>query len=69
MAKDPLIRYCSECGRIGNVPEGEPSCCPKPKAARVSHDIAAQAHSGYHAVLAVHRANNMIHGSKGRPGG
>ena len=67
MTDKQKIRYCSECGHIGNVPDGKKSCCPTSKASRVSLDIAAQAYAGFHAVMALAVANRMIHGSKGRP--
>jgi len=56
------IRYCSECGTIGNVPEGKRDCCPTSKPAQVPFDVAIQAHAGLNAAIALHRADRMVYG-------
>ena len=61
------IRYCSECGTIGNVPKDKRDCCPTAKPSQVPLDVAVQAHAGFHAALALHRANHTVYGSAGRP--
>ena len=61
MANKPkAIRYCSECGTIGAVPADKQDCCPTSNPCFVSHDIATQAHAGYHAALALHEAKRVI---------
>lgn len=43
-----LVRYCYECGSIGEVPAGARDCCPDGNhATRIHPEIAAQAHAGF----------------------
>ena len=43
-----LVRYCPECGHIGEVPEGSLNCCPDGSNARyVTKRIASQACAGF----------------------
>lgn len=47
------VRYCYECGSIGDVPKGKRDCCPDGShAKRVHRVIAEQAQGGFHAMLA-----------------
>lgn len=60
MAKTNLVRYCTECGTIGNVSKDKQDCCPTSRPTKVTHDVALQAHAGFHAAVALHRASNML---------
>lgn len=47
-----LIRYCPECGTIGDVPEGKRDCCPDGSHSSViPFGIAIQAYGGFVALL------------------
>ena len=59
------IRYCSECGSIGEVSEGKRDCCPTSKPSQVSHDVAIQAHSASHAAAALYRDKLRTKGTGG----
>ena len=63
---DNKVRYCSECGHIGNVTRPHRDCCPTSNATRVPYDTAVQAHAGFKAGVALHVAERMVYGSKGR---
>ena len=54
--RDKKIRYCSECGTIGNIPKGNRNCCPDPKPSRIPISVAVQAHTGIKASLALYLA-------------
>lgn len=42
-----LIRYCHECGTVGEVPAGKKDCCPDGShAAMVPIEVAVQAYAG-----------------------
>lgn len=42
-----LVRYCPECGSVGEIPRPASTCCPgKHKAIYVTADVAEQARSG-----------------------
>ena len=58
--KSKNIRYCSECGTIGAVPDYKHDCCPTTNPSFISYDIAIQAHAGYHAALAIFEARRTI---------
>ena len=60
MSKPKLIRYCSECGTIGAVPANHQDCCPQANPSFVPHDVAIQAHAGFHAAAGLHRARQAI---------
>lgn len=46
------VRYCRECGSIGEVPEGKRDCCPDGNHAVYLHpDIAEQARAGFLATI------------------
>lgn len=47
-----LVRYCPECGRIGEVTEGFRDCCPDGSHhCYVPEAIAKQAHAGFQACI------------------
>ena len=49
------IRYCPECGLIGEIPEGKKGCCPDGvMAVRIPPNVAIQAHAGFQAALALY---------------
>lgn len=53
MTNAEIARYCYECGSIGQVPESNLDCCPDGSHAKyVHHEIAQQAHAGFHSMLA-----------------
>ena len=58
--KDKLIRYCSECGTVGAVPEHKDSCCETSVPCYVPHNVAIQAHSGFWAAAALYEAKRVI---------
>lgn len=46
------VRFCPECGSIGEVPEGFRDCCPDGSHARYVHPVIADmAQGGFHAML------------------
>ena len=55
-----VIRYCSECGTIGAVPATKQNCCSAANPTFIPHDIAIQAHAGFHAAAGLHRARQNI---------
>ena len=59
-AADKKIRYCSECGTIGAVPADKQDCCAQANPSFVPHNIAIQAHAGFHAAAGLHRARQTI---------
>ena len=55
-----LIRYCSECGLVGEVSKGKRDCCPTARPAMIPPDIAVQAHAGFKAALALYNATRAV---------
>lgn len=55
-----LIRYCSECGHIGEISKGKQNCCPTALPAYIPHDVAVQAHAGFKAALALYSAKRAV---------
>jgi len=58
--KIKTIRYCSECGTIGAIPANKQNCCPTANPTFAPYDVAIQAHAGFQAAAALHRAKHII---------
>lgn len=55
-----LVRYCHECGSIGDVPAGKRDCCPDGShAVLVPEKVADQARTGFELGLFVYEMKGL----------
>lgn len=61
------IRYCPECGHIGDVPPRKINCCPDglTAAVHVPPAVAVQARTGFMAAITLRESLNMTGGGTG----
>ena len=55
------VRYCPECGLIGDFSKDKRGCCPDGiMAVRVPPNVAIQAHAGFQAALALYEGKRKV---------